>query len=165
MLMASLTLFSLALGGCTLSIGQAQTITPGDGITVPIHVTQQDGATRIEANITIDNKGPYIFVIDTGAETSAIDASLARDLRLPRAGPPHQVGGVGGSVQAIPVTIDSWSLSTLKLPSTTIDSADISGSLSDNEEGLLGADILSQFGTITIDFTDNELTVYKQIAK
>jgi predicted aspartyl protease len=158
-----LALLSVVLGGCSVSLGQPQTIAPGDGITVPIHVTRQDGATRIEADLTIDKHGPYTFVLDTGAETSAIDAVLARDLGLPHDGPPHQVGGVGGSVEAAPVKIDSWSLSKLKLPAMDIDSADLSGSLSDSEEGLLGADILSQFGTITINFTTSQLTVYKQI--
>jgi len=164
LLMAALVLLSVALGGCSISLGQTQTITPGNGITVPIRVTRQDGATRIEADLTIDKRGPYTFVLDTGAETSAIDASLAHDLGLPHDGPPHEVGGVGGSVEAVPVKIDSWSISSLKLPATDIDSADLSGSLSNNEEGLLGADILSQFGTITINFTSSQLTVYKQIA-
>jgi hypothetical protein len=158
------TLLGVAAGGCSISFGQSQTITPGSGITVPITVTQEDGATRLEANLTIDKHGPFTFVLDTGAETSAIDSSLARQLGLQRDGPPHQVGGVGGSIVAIPVKIGEWSLDTLKLPATDIDSASLSDSLSGGEEGLLGADILSQFGTITINFTSSQLTVYKQIA-
>ncbi len=154
----------VAFGGCALSIGQSPATPSGNGITVPIRVLQQGGATRIEADLTIDKRGPFIFVIDTGAETSAIDTALTRELGLKRDGPPHQVGGVGGSINAFPVKIDSWSLQTLKLPATDIDSASIGGSLGGNEDGLLGSDILSQFGTITINFSASQLTVYKQIA-
>lgn len=163
-LLVGCALLSVALGGCAISIGQSQTITPGNGITVPVQIIRADGGVRIDADLMINNRGPYTFVLDTGAESSVIDASLTTELGLKPDGPSHQVGGVGGSVDAIPVKIDSWNLSTLKLPSMDIDSASLADGLGSSEEGLLGADILSQFGTITINFTTSELTVYKQIA-
>jgi predicted aspartyl protease len=152
------------LSGCSISLGQAQQVTPGNGITVPVQVVQVDGATQIDAALTIDGHGPYTFVLDTGAETSAIDSSLARRLGLKRDGATHQVGGIGGTVEAVPVGIDSWSLDKLRLPAMSVDSVPLTDALANGEGGLLGSDILSKFGTITINFTSQQLTVYKQIA-
>jgi hypothetical protein len=160
----ALAALCVALSGCAISFGQAQQIKPGSGITVPVHVYQTDGATRIEADITIKGRGPFRFVLDTGAESSAIDSSLAAQLGLQPDGDPHPVGGIGGTTEATPVAIDNWSLDTLRLPAGSIDSAALSAGLGASEEGLLGADILSEFGTITIDFVNGQLTVYKQIA-
>ncbi len=160
----ALAALCVALSGCAISFGQAQQIKPGSGITVPVHVLQLNGATRIEVDLTIKGRGPFPFVLDTGAESSAIDSSLAAQLGLRPDGDPHPVGGIGGTTEATPVAIDSWSLDTLRLPADSIDSASLSGGLSSNEDGLLGADILSKFGTITINFDAGQLTVYKQIA-
>jgi len=152
------------ISGCSASIGQVQQVSVTGGIKAPVTVHQVNGATEVLINLTIEGRGPYTFVLDTGASTSAITSSLARRLGLKRAGPPHEVGGVGGTVQALPVHISDWSAGQIHLPTAVIDSAPLTDLQLGSADGLLGSDVLSQFGTVTIDYTDQSLTIYHQIA-
>jgi Aspartyl protease len=165
--LAAFCVMTSALAGCAVRIGQQPaptvTIVPG-GISTPIKVRQLGGATVVQIEVTIDGQGPYTFVLDTGASTSAIDSSLARRLGLPQAGPPHEVSGIGGSVEAVPVTLSNWSAGPIHLPAGSVDSAPLGLRQLDGSSGLLGSDILSQFGAVTIDYSAQTLTVYRQIA-
>jgi predicted aspartyl protease len=163
-LVVALALFVALLSGCAVRIGQVQQVSVTGGIKAPVSVHQVNGATEVLINLTIESRGPYTFVLDTGASTSAITTSLARQLGLKRAGPPHEVSGVGGTVQALPVHIANWSAGQIHLPTTVIDSAPLTDLQLGSADGLLGSDVLSQFGTVTIDYTDQSLTIYRQIA-
>ncbi|HEX6122982.1 MAG TPA: retropepsin-like aspartic protease [Ktedonobacterales bacterium] len=159
---------SLALAGCELTIGNGgnvgQTSTTGSTTTVKVKILKgQGGATLIQAPVTIDNKGPYNFILDTGASISVVDTALADKLALPVVGEGQPVSGVGGKETAIPIKVTTWKLGGLKLPSATI----TKGNLPESEhgqglQGLLGSDILSRFGKITIDYTGSSITVYRQ---
>ena len=77
----------------------------------------------------------------------------------------HQVSGIGGSQEAVPVAIGNWHADKVRLPNTTIDSGDFSSERrASGYVGLLGSDILTQFGLVSIDYANGTLTVYKQIA-
>lgn len=164
---AAFCMLCSTLTGCTLRLGQQPspkvTTVPG-GITTPIEVRQQGGATIVQIAVTIAGQGPYTFVLDTGASTSAIDSSITRRLGLQRAGPPHEVSGIGGSVEAVPVALTEWSAGPIRLPPGSIDSAPLGLRQVDGSAGLLGSDILSQFGAVTIDYSAQTLTVYRQVA-
>ncbi|MGZ3602110.1 MAG: hypothetical protein ACXWQ5_21125, partial [Ktedonobacterales bacterium] len=60
----------LSLAGCTVQLGQAQQIDPhAGGISVPVRVLHYDGgATLVLLSVTINDHGPYTFIVDTGAE-------------------------------------------------------------------------------------------------
>ena len=156
----------IAISGCTVQLGQTQVIQPGNGISVPVRVIQNPGGgTSLLINLTINGKGPYTFVLDTGAESSLIDSTVARNAGLSVVGGPEPISGVGGVQQAIPVQINKWSVGKLRLPPTTIDSASFQDDrLGNGIVGLLGSDVLSQFGTVTISYSAGTLTVYKQVA-
>src|ERR1700739_3903465 len=64
---------------------------PQDGVTVPM----QDMGGRPVVEIKINGKGPYRFILDTGAVTTVVNDELSRELSLP---PPAgvQVASVGG---------------------------------------------------------------------
>ena len=156
-----------SLSGCTVQLGQAQKIDPhAGGITVPVRVLHfQGGATAVLIAVTINNHGPYTFIVDTGAELSLIDTQVSKQLGLRVTGDAHQVSGIGGTQQAVPVAVSHWHVDTLRLPNTTIDSGDFSAERrASGYVGLLGSDILAQFGLVTIDYANGTLTVYKQIA-
>ncbi|HEU5441197.1 MAG TPA: retropepsin-like aspartic protease, partial [Ktedonobacterales bacterium] len=157
----------LALAGCELTIGDGnvgQTTSTGSTTTVKVKILKgQGGATLIQAPVTIDNKGPYNFILDTGASISVVDTELADMLALPVVGAGQPVSGVGGKETAIPIKVTTWKLGDLKLPSATI----TKGNLPESEhgqglQGLLGSDILSRFGRITIDYSGSSITVYRQ---
>lgn len=164
----TLALVLTSLAGCTVQLGQVQQIDPhSGGITVPVRVLHDGGgATVVLIAVTIKNHGPYTFIVDTGAEVSLIDTQLSRLLDLHVTGATHQVSGIGGSQEAVPVAVSSWHADKLRLPGTTIDSGDFSAERrASGYVGLLGSDILTQFGIVTIDYTNGTLTVYKQIAR
>lgn len=157
----------LALAGCELTIGDGnvgQTTSTGSTTTVKVKILKgQGGATLIQAPVTIDNKGPYNFILDTGASISVVDTALADKLALPVVGEGQPVSGVGGKETAIPIKVTTWKLGGLKLPSATI----TKGNLPESEhgqglQGLLGSDILSRFGKVTIDYAGSSITVYRQ---
>ncbi len=52
--------------------------------------------TRMAVDVRIDGHGPYRFVVDSGADRSAIGQRLAADLRLP-AGDPVMLHGMAGA--------------------------------------------------------------------
>jgi hypothetical protein len=64
---------------------------PKDGVTIPM----QDMGGRPVVEIKINGKGPYRFILDTGAVTTVVSDELSRELALtPPAG--VQVASVGG---------------------------------------------------------------------
>jgi len=155
------------LTSCALSItGPRAATSSGSAISIPVRVVHDGaGGTAILVGVTIGGKGPFTFVLDTGAESSLIDSATAKRLGLKVTGGPHPISGIGGVQQAVPVELKDWHADTLRLPALTMDSASFAGDrLGNNIRGLLGSDVLSQFGIITIDYAGGTLTVYKQIA-
>jgi hypothetical protein len=155
------------LSGCSVQLGQVDQVGPANGTTASVQVqTDPAGGVTVLAPVMIQGHGPYIFVVDTGASVSLIDRSLANRLGLPVSGSSQQVEGIGGVQTVIPVRISDWNLGQINLPSTTIDKTYFSSSeLGGNAVGLLGSDIWNDFGAVTIDYTNQTLTVYKQLSK
>lgn len=167
-LVSTLCLAVVLLAGfsaCTVQVGQAYQVKPGSGVTTPVRVVRDgQGGTVVLIDVLIGGRGPYTFVLDTGAEVSLIDQSLADQLGLRHVGDPHEVSGIGGTQQAIPVAIRRWQSGGIVFPDTTIDSGDFSSQRSSaGYVGLLGSDILSQFDIVTIDYTHRTLTVAHKI--
>ncbi len=165
--LVSICITSIALlSGCAIQIGQAQQINTGNGITVHVQVEGDpaDGVT-VFASLMIHGQGPFVFVVDTGAATTLLNTPVAQGLGLEVAGAPQPVSGVGGAETGTPVNINRWNLGKIHLPDKTIMSADFTEShLGGDAVGLLGSDVWDQFGAVTIDYTNQTLTVYKQIA-
>ena len=160
-------LVSLALlSACSVPAVQVEQASPTNGITATVQVdTDQSGGVSVLAQVLIDGQGPYTFVVDTGASVSLIDRTIASRLGLPVAGSPQQVEGIGGTQIVVPVQINNWSLGKINLPPTHIDKSSFSGlELGGGAVGLLGSDIWNDFGEVTIDYTGQTLTVYKQLS-
>jgi predicted aspartyl protease len=126
---------------------------------VPIVVLHGPGGEALAlARVKIGGRS-LLFIVDTGASESLIDKRVARRLRLHRVGRRHRFRGVscGGSAQ--PVRVTTWTLGEVALPPRRIDSADFSLGRGTAVVGLLGADVLSSFGKISIDFAHEVLTL------
>lgn len=179
-LLATVTLavsIAIVFAGCTVSIETPQIRTStfpstsgtssGSGITVPVKVLRgQGGSTLVLLAVTINGRGPYTFALDTGASQSLIDRPLARQLGLQQAGPAEPISGVGGNETAVPVHISNWHTGKINFPDTVIASAGLAQIRPGTDlRGLIGSDIWRQFGTITIDYANSTLTVYKQLAQ
>jgi predicted aspartyl protease len=161
-------LVSLALlSGCTIQAGQVEQLSTANGITANVSVVSDPaGGVTVLAPVMIRGRGPFTFVVDTGASVSLIDRRLADQLGLPVSGDSQQVEGIGGVETVVPVQISGWTLGKIKLPGINIDKTSFSSSeLGGSAVGLLGSDIWNDFGVITIDYSAQTLTVYKQAAR
>jgi predicted aspartyl protease len=68
--------------------------------------TSRDEADRITVPVRINDKGPFAFVIDTGADRTVISKELAAELDLPR-GPPAMLSASSGAELTQTSVIDS----------------------------------------------------------
>ncbi len=150
---------SFALPPTSAGCGGVTTL-PGGAVKVPLTVSTVAGQVAESVNVCIDGRGPFPFVLDTGAGQSTIDAGLARRLHLPSAGSASLFAGVGCTGTAEPVAIRSWSLDGVSLAPQPVTSATLPQIGGKGEPaGLLGSDVLGRFGAIRIDFAAGSLVL------
>lgn len=170
---AALGVVALASGACSLTTPPASgnngfatntgSVTMGTGQTTAVKVLRGGGGTAmVLVPVTIDGHGPYDFALDTGAGITLIDTELANELHMPVAGTSAQVAGVGGTQDIIPVHVDAWNAGKITLPAADIGKTGLASfNRNSGVRGLLGSDILSHFGRITINYDSGELSVWK----
>lgn len=169
---AALCALALAVSACSLTApssgsgaggfsSNSGSVAAGSGGTTSVQILRGGGGTAmVLVPVTIDGHGPFNFALDTGAGITLIDTQLADQLRLPVTGGSTQVSGVGGSQDITPVHIDSWNAGKITLPSADIGKTGLSSFKTNADvRGLLGSDILSRFGRVTINYNTAELTV------
>jgi predicted aspartyl protease len=124
--------------------------------TVPIVVVKtKSGATAALVRVFIH--GQLVpMLIDTGATMTVINRTAARRLHLKTVGKPHQFCGVTGCALARSVRVKNWNVGGVPLPAVVVSSSPIAG-LNAHPFGLLGSDVLSRFGSVTIDYANKEL--------
>jgi hypothetical protein len=94
--------------------------------------------TRMTVEVQVNGRGPYRFLVDSGADSSVVGLRIAHDLQLP-IGTPTILHGMTGSAQVDRVLVDQLSLGqstirTLEIPALRED--DLGG------EGMVGIDAL-----------------------
>lgn len=135
---------------------------PGQVQEVPLQVVEgPQGAVLALVPVLIQGQGPFAFALDTGASQSIIDTQIAQQLNLPVVGTAGQVTGVTGAEQANLVRVGQWNAGDVTLPQTDV----ISLSLPEPSRGvglagLLGSDILSRFGAVTVDYQRQVLVLH-----
>jgi len=133
---------------------------PGGATRVPLTVSTVDGQVAESLDVCIEGRGPFPFVLDSGAGQSTVDAGLARRLGLPTAGPSSEFAGVGCTGQARPVSVGAWSLDGVDLEPQQLIAARLPQIGGKGEpDGLLGSDVLSRFGAVRVDFTNGALVL------
>ena len=129
------------------------TAAPYGGEKVPLTVSVVAGQVAETADVCIDGRGPYPFILDSGAGQSTIDSGLAHRLHLASAGSATGFAGVGCTGTARPVSVGTWSLDGVALAPQQLTAATLPQMGGKGEaDGLLGSDVLSRFGGIRIDF-------------
>jgi predicted aspartyl protease len=132
----------------------------GGASRLAIKVSVVKGQVEELANVCIDGKGPFPFLIDTGAEFSNVATQVAERLNLPHVGQPSVVYGIGCSLVSQPVTVASWSLGGVSLaPQVVVADNQPYFGVKGQPDGLLGSDVLSRFGAVRLDFTAQTLTL------
>ena len=126
--------------------------------TVPLEILKaRDGETLALARVIIHGRA-FPFLVDTGSSKTLVDEALARTLHLKMVGKPIKVTGVGCSEAASKVRLSSWSIGGQSLPKIVATDSVIAGA-DGKAFGLLGSDVLSHFGTISIDYQHGVLTL------
>jgi len=116
--------------------------------------TAFDEARRMTVPVYLNGRGPYAFVVDTGANRSVVSLELAAELNLPSAGM-VEVHGIAGAEPAAQAAVRSFRVgetntSALILPTLP------RGKL--GAEGLLGVDVLKG-RRVFLDFTLNRFEI------
>ena len=127
---------------------------------VPLVVTHADGGTAPYVGVCLNGRGPYPFLVDTGAPVSLVDTQLVDALQLPVARPSADTIGIGCVKASQQVTIDRWAMGGVALAGQTVLTAAVPGfGLSGSPAGVLGSDVLSRFGAIRLDYAGKRLVV------
>lgn len=124
----------------------------------PAPIPLRKALNLIFTDVMINGKGPYNFVIDTGASQTAFSRKLAKDLGLKTITTTimHGVGG-SGKVDSSIYQVDKLQLGDVairKLPVGTFDDPVIS-QLAD---GIIGTSMLADF-VISIDYPKSQMTL------
>jgi predicted aspartyl protease len=140
----------LALGGlsCTRSLFAEPSLTPriagGEDLSGALRdpeplfaaPTRIDRIGRVMTNVMVNGKGPFRFVIDTGASRSTLAPHLARSLNLQQSGRNVILNGVTGAAEVPTVAVDSIEIGALKLVDQNLPV--IFTSIMGNADGILG---------------------------
>ncbi len=97
-------------------------------------------STRLSVEVMVNGRGPYRFLVDSGADTSVVGLHIARDLELPL-GTPAILDGTTDRALVDRVKVDALTLGpstirNLELPALRED--DVGG------DGIIGIDALAQ---------------------
>ena len=107
--------------------------------------------------MTINGAGPYRFILDTGANTSALAPRVAEELRLQGAGDTQiQVHGVTGSALLQAVRVESLRAGDVKLPPMNLPV--LPGPVLGGADGILGINGL-QSTRIEVDFERDRVVI------
>ncbi len=110
--------------------------------------------TRLSVDVKVNGRGPYRFVVDSGADTSAVGLRIAHDLQLPL-GTPAIVNGMTSRdlvdrVKVAKLTLGPSSVHNLEVPA--LREVDLGG------DGLIGIDALVE-QRLMLDFEKHLIKV------
>jgi hypothetical protein len=127
---------------------------------VPLDVVEGgNGGTLAFVPVTIHGQGPFTFALDTGASHSVLDAAIAEQIGLEQADAPAEVTGVVGGAEAVPVHVDDWQVDGVDLGARPVLTLALAPGNGIGLQGLLGSDVLSEFGAVTVDYDAATLTL------
>jgi predicted aspartyl protease len=125
---------------------------------IRLRVVSGPGGVFAFVKIYIRGRGPFAFTVDTGASRSVVDYDVVRKLGLATIGEPVTVTGITCRGEAGRLRMAKWRAGSIRLPGAeiqTIDMPEPGGGI--EIDGLLGSDILSTFGAITVDYRKERL--------
>jgi hypothetical protein len=110
--------------------------------------------TRLNVAVLINGRGPYRFVVDSGADTSVVGLRIAHDLQLPLGSPAILNATTSRSivdrVKVDALTVGSSTIANLELPA--LREGDVGG------DGLIGIDALTE-QRLMMDFEAHQVRV------
>ena len=120
--------------------------------------TRLDRIGRVMTPVMVNGKGPFRFVIDTGASRSTLAPHLAKSLGLAQAsGRNVMLNGVTGAAEVTTVAVDSIEIGALKFEKQNLPV--IFTSIMGNADGILGVAGF-QDQRIDVDFKRDRVSVH-----
>ena len=101
-------------------------------------INARKARTRMTVEVNVNGRGPYRFVVDSGADTSVVGSRIAQDLALPT-GSPVVLNGMTASALVNRVMVDELQLGTSRVGNLEVPvllERDLGG------EGMIGIDAL-----------------------
>lgn len=128
-------------------------------VPVVVHVAPH-GATAVLVPVYINGRGPFRFVLDTGASRSIVDQHLARRLGF-NIQPSHkQLTGVNATKSAGRIVVSHWRIGRVQLPAERVLTLSLaSDTRGRGLGGLIGSDNLRRFGSFLLDYSGRVLTL------
>jgi predicted aspartyl protease len=150
-------------GAATAAEGPAYGGAPETGATpakpVPLYAapTRENHSGRIHAVVEINGKGPYRFIVDTGANSSAVTPRVVEELALPliEAGV-VRVHGVTGAANLPAVRVESMRAGGIEFPPSTLPV--LTGDIFEGADGILGVAGI-QGMRIDVDFVRDRVEI------
>ena len=119
--------------------------------------TRLDRIGRVMTHVMVNGKGPFRFVIDTGASRSTLAPHLAKALNLvPSVGRNVMLNGVTGAAEVFTVAVDSIEIGALRFENQNLPV--IFTSIMGNADGILGVAGF-QDQRIDVDFKRDRVSV------
>jgi predicted aspartyl protease len=104
--------------------------------------------------VFVNDEGPYIFAVDTGASSTVVSPELASILGIQLTAIPH-LTGAGGAIQASSGMVKSLAVGNARIENLAFATADFLNMLSQvvmtKIDGIIGYNFLKQF-KVTIDY-------------
>ena len=123
-------------------------------ITVPFAATTAP-ISLIVVNVKVNGKGPYLFLLDTGASSSLIDSGLAAELGIKAAAPHKFKGGNGKIATAGTAHLETVEMGEMRLEHLPCFIAPMPAGIS--IRGLLGYDVFDRY-VVTVDYSQKSVT-------
>ncbi|WP_187645383.1 retropepsin-like aspartic protease [Streptomyces sp. TRM49041] len=154
-------LAALLLAGCVVYDDSTDgPASPGAAREVPLRVVEQGGRALAFVPVTIAGEGPFMFALDTGASASVVDDDVADEAGLRLTGESAPVSGILGSGRVPVARVNEWKVGDVPLDPGRVAVIDLGPARGAGDiQGLLGSDVLSDFGSIVIDYDEGTLTV------
>lgn len=119
--------------------------------------TRADRSGRIHAAVMINDLGPFRFILDTGANTSALSPAIAEELGLHGAANTQvMVHGVTGSATLPAVRVESLQAGAVRIEATNLPV--LPGPVFGGADGILGINAL-QKTRIDVDFENDRVSI------
>jgi predicted aspartyl protease len=124
--------------------------------------TTLDHIGRVVIPVMIDGRGPFRFVVDTGANHSTVSPALVQALGLkPSEQQAIMLDGITGSSRASAVTIDRLQAGALTLPTSSMPV--VWSPVMAGADGILGTAALRR-QSLAIDFEHNRVVISDRLA-
>lgn len=130
-----------------------------EGLEAPLYAapTRPDRVGRMLAAVEVNGAGPYRFIIDLGANRSALSSRLAAELGLDTQGNGSvEVHGVTGSAVVPMAQVDELRVGHLVLQDQAMPV--LAGAVFADADGILGVDELQE-SRIEVDFRNNRVRI------